>query len=97
MKEFRGTKGEWLVDDIDVISRETGFAICQVYDGLDTHISEMDMEVVNANARLMATAPELLEALQAMLERFDYKEQSIYSFAAKEIDVAKVVIKKAIE
>lgn len=39
MKEFRGTKGEWLVDDIDVISRETGFAICQVYDGLDTHIS----------------------------------------------------------
>ena len=27
MKEFRGTKGEWLVDDIDVISRETGFAI----------------------------------------------------------------------
>lgn len=55
------------------------------------------MEVVNANARLMATAPELLEALQAMLERFDYKEQSIYSFAAKEIDVAKAVIKKAIE
>ena len=97
MKEFRGTKGEWLVDDIDVISRETGFAICQVYDGLDTHISEMDMEVVNANARLMATAPELLEALQAMLERFDYKEQSIYSFAAEEIDVAKAVIKKAIE
>ena len=43
MKEFRGTKGEWLVDDIDVISRETGFAICQVYDGLDTHISEMQM------------------------------------------------------
>ena len=46
---------------------------------------------------MMATAPELLEALQAMLERFDYKEQSIYSFAAKEIDVAKAVIKKAIE
>ena len=29
MKEFRGTKGEWLVDDIDVISRETGFAFAK--------------------------------------------------------------------
>lgn len=68
MEEFKGTKGEWLVDGIDVISRETGFAICQVYDGLDTHISEMNMEVVNANAQLMATAPELLEALQKVVE-----------------------------
>lgn len=48
-------------------------------------------------AKLIAAAPELLKALQAMLERFDYNEQSTYSFAAKEIDAAKAAIKKAIE
>lgn len=48
-------------------------------------------------AKLIAAAPELLEALQGMLERFDYKDQTIYSFATKEIDAAKAAIKKAIE
>ncbi|MEQ3278546.1 hypothetical protein, partial [Bacteroides thetaiotaomicron] len=48
-------------------------------------------------AKLIAAAPELLKALQEMLERFDYSEQSTYSFAAKEIDAAKEAIKKATE
>lgn len=48
-------------------------------------------------AKLIAAAPELLEALQGMLERFDYNDQPIYSFATKEIDAAKAAIKKAIE
>lgn len=48
-------------------------------------------------AKLLASAPELLKALQGMLERFDYNDQVIYSFAAKEIDAAKEAIKKAIE
>lgn len=48
-------------------------------------------------AKLMAAAPELLRALQGMLERFDYNDQAIYSFATKEIDAAKAAIKKAIE
>lgn len=48
-------------------------------------------------AKLLASTPELLEALQGMLERFDYNDQVIYSFAAKEIDAAKEAIKKATE
>ena len=48
-------------------------------------------------AKLLASAPELLKALQGMLERFDYNDQVIYSFAAKEIDAAKEAIKKATE
>lgn len=48
-------------------------------------------------AKLIAAAPELLEALKNMLERFDYNDQPIYSFAAKEIDAAKAAIKKATE
>ncbi|MFK1742212.1 hypothetical protein ACIXHX_08325 [Bacteroides fragilis] len=46
-------------------------------------------------AKLMAAAPELLRALQGMLERFDYNDQAIYSFATKEIDAAKAAIKKS--
>lgn len=46
-------------------------------------------------AKLLASAPDLLKALKGMLERFDYKDQVIYSFAAKEIDAAKKAIKKA--
>lgn len=89
MEEFRGTKGEWLVDDIDVISRETGMAICQVYDGSDNHISEMDMEVVNANARLVAAAPELLKACQEALQYVCVEEPAY--------DVLCDAIKKATE
>ena len=48
-------------------------------------------------AKLLASAPELLKALQGMLERFDYNDQVIYSFAAKEIDAAKEAIKNATE
>lgn len=48
-------------------------------------------------AKLLAASPELLKALKGMLERFDYTDQSIYSFASKEIDVAKEAIKKATE
>lgn len=48
-------------------------------------------------AKLLASAPELLDALKGMLERFDYNDQPIYSFAKKEIDAAKKAIKKAIE
>ena len=32
-------------------------------------------------AKLIAAAPELLNALQGMLERFDYNDQAIYSLS----------------
>lgn len=48
-------------------------------------------------AKLLAAAPDLLKALKGMLERFDYNDQIIYSFASKEIDAAKKAIKKATE
>lgn len=87
MEKFKRTKGEWLVDGIDVISRETGFAVCQVYDGLDTHISEMDMEVVNANARLIAAAPKLLEACYEAL-RYVCVEDGAYDMVCDAINKA---------
>lgn len=48
-------------------------------------------------ARLIAAAPELLEALQEMLKRFDNDEQSIYSFADKEVKAAKAVVRKVLD
>ena len=65
--EKKFTEGEWIIDDIDILS-ESGMAICQVYDASDSHISDMDMDVVNANAKLIAAAPELLEACIKSLE-----------------------------
>ena len=56
------TEGEWIIDDIDILS-ESGMAICQVYDASDSHILDMDMDVVNANTKLIAAAPNMLDAL----------------------------------
>lgn len=110
MKEFKGTKGEWVVDHYPTPLNQmmqANFSV-RVNDGVKTPIcklpcstsekqSEHLISAQEANAQLIASAPELLEALQGMLERFDYREQSTYSFASKEIDAAKAAIKKAIE
>jgi hypothetical protein len=62
--EFKGTKGEWSVEkelgyDCDVIYK--GGEICWL--GLSDVIDEEKV----ANAKLIAAAPELLKALQILL------------------------------
>ena len=65
--EKKFTEGEWIIDDIDILS-ESGMGICQVYDASDSHISDMDQDIVNANAKLIAAAPELLDACIKLAE-----------------------------
>lgn len=74
----------------------TQFPVCSF--GLSTLEQQPKalLEKQEEYARLLAASPELLKALKGMLERFDYNDQAIYSFAAKEIDAAKKAIKKAI-
>lgn len=64
--ETKFTKGEWKIVDTDVVA-ENGCAICQVYDASESNITEMDMEIVLANLKLIAAAPDMFEALSAMI------------------------------
>jgi len=54
-----------------------------------------DLKIANANARLIATAPELLDALQAIVAAWDSpKERAALSYV--HLEAAKDVIAKAI-
>jgi hypothetical protein len=74
-KEFKGTKGEWETQGfngvgscIDIIKSgknpNTAPQIAQVYSLTETNYKEPQNEALKANAKLIAAAPDLLEALQ---------------------------------
>ena len=67
--EFKGTKKEWLFNGFDsVIFSTDDFdnKDCDLYKHQYNNIEEM-----HANAKLIAAAPDLLEALQSMLKMYD--------------------------
>ena len=86
------TEGKWIMDDIDILS-ESGMAICQVYDASDSHISDMDMDVVNANAKLIAAAPDMLEALEYIIESINPVDACRGKFKTLGKDQAYVCVK----
>lgn len=65
MKEFKGTKGEWIFDDIDMKIKGSGdiegrTVIANVSPKMDY---SRGMTTQCANAHLIAAAPDLLDAL----------------------------------
>ena len=102
--KFKGTPGPWGIADIDdgwkdcVSSRSANGNVIAVAENENREIAEAD-------ARLIAAAPELLEALQCIvdaIEGYDGKRRDIETFALiAQLDElsenAKTVIKKALE
>src|SRR5690349_19590289 len=62
MNEFKGTKGKWMNRDLSIFTsdKENKIAVCEIVnDNYDTESL--------GNAQLIASAPELLEALQGLV------------------------------
>lgn len=82
------TKGPWVIDGAeDGIFAKDDLKVCSMYRG---GILQADGEQ-EANARLIAAAPDLLEALKALADRVDR-----FTFdGGKEQDAARAVLAKA--
>ena len=80
--KFRGTPGPWRVDGHEHKNAEV----------LRNNPRPIPEHRVEANARLLAAAPDLLAALESLVETFDPDRQVIYSFARGKIEAAKHAI-----
>lgn len=69
MKDFKGTPGPWFVDGTSVWDREvTPEKDCEEDANYVAEVFSDLVEQSEADAKLIAAAPELLEALQGILE-----------------------------
>ena len=95
--EKKFTEGNWNVSDDTsecyLVKSDDGGLIAFVYDG-DIDDEAIHMDVVQANAKLIAAAPELLEALIALVNGClsDSESDKVVSLRK-----AKQIIKKATE
>ena len=92
MKEFKGTKGEWSV------SQELGFELDVIHENGDIcwlALSEEPLQEKLANAKLIAAAPELLEALLEIKKilKKEWPKQEWDDFANEETSFTKAINK----
>lgn len=90
--EFKGTKGEWgavMTLEPQIIEAETGRLLCTVNTDSDS-LSELF-----ENAKLIASAPDLLEALQNLVEDTEHCELDYNQ--RKAVKKAKIAIEKALK
>ena len=93
MKEFKGTKGRWEAKykigcDINIRIKQDETIIADGY----SFASGIPNEEAEANAKLIAAAPELLDALQGIMFRF-----ADLDYHSEEVINAKSAINKALD
>lgn len=95
MKEFKGTHAPWnyCADEPDwVTDSNDNIAVARV-----TRYNT-DAETQHANAKLIAASPELLSALQQLLEIYDDHSGKIWTTSSKRraLDNARAAVNKAL-
>jgi len=87
MKQFKGTKGEWIIQDDfrePKILNESGEVIFthnkSCFDNVDGMQEYYSHNKMRANAKLIAAAPKLLEALQNILHLYGNNEINVETF-----------------
>ena len=97
--EKKFSKGKWIVSDDTgecyLVKSDDGGLIAFVYDG-DIDDEAIHMDVVEANAKLIASAPELLEALESFVCDVENTQGNDNVFE-EAYHLAKNAIKKATE
>ena len=81
------TEGPWIADGAQIFTSDTNVAQANGY--------RIDRETVAANARLIAAAPELLEALEQMVSVFLDTEGRHGESKNDAMDAARAAIAKA--
>ncbi len=63
------TPGPWSMDSTGSVVNASGGYVAEAFDGLPG--SDTDQEIASANARLVAAAPELFEALTLFVDQWN--------------------------
>ena len=89
------TAGPWIIDDFDISSKaDPANLIASLYAvEKDDRGGYYLGEEFKANAKLIAAAPDLLEALQALLERLQLDGEARAWFPKEQNDARKAIAK----
>ncbi|WP_312227597.1 hypothetical protein [Pseudescherichia sp.] len=87
MEEFKGTPGKW-INVGGWVDAEKGGSIC--------YVSRKPGDIDEANANLMAAAPELLDALQLLLKQAENRATTTYPEWYGAVKKARSAIAKAL-